>query len=333
MNKDDFDVALIPGMRERLAEAYARFRREVSDYLELESPAIQHAITREACPGCGAPISAARPLFTARQLRHVQCPRCELVYTLDIVEEENDRAIYQRNRAMQAYLELKKTPDFAQLETAKADYLAELLARHAEQRGALLDVGCSTGALLHSAERQGFSGHGIEANPDMAAQAQAAFGARVVQGYFPLAMPAVWPAFQAIALLDVLEHIPEPHTFLARLRGHLVDDGLLLVQVPNFNSLLVALEGPANSNFCHGHWLHFTAKTLANLLASSGFKPIFDETIITELDRIQIFTSAAIAAALRRLAPDAAVDAAALDAETIHGLRLGYKLVGVFRKC
>jgi 2-polyprenyl-3-methyl-5-hydroxy-6-metoxy-1,4-benzoquinol methylase len=58
---------------------------------------------------------------------------------------------------------------------------------------------------------------GIDANPDMIERARKRFGDRVSEGYFPGAVPASWPRFGAIAILDVLEHMVDPHAFLAEL--------------------------------------------------------------------------------------------------------------------
>jgi SAM-dependent methyltransferase len=332
MDKDAFDVALIPGMRERLAPAYARFRAAHAAFQRGESRIVARSSVRGRCPACEAPSSGAEPLFVSRSMHHVRCRRCELVYTLDILEEEDDRALYQPNSAMAAYLALKEDPAYAELEANKASYMAALARRHVAQPTTFLDVGCSTGELLAAAERLGFDVRGLDANPDMVARARKRFGDRVAEGYFPAAVPPGWPAFGVIAILDVLEHMVHPKDFLAQLARHLEPGGLLLVQVPNFASLVIQVEGPDNGNFQHGHWTHFTASTLGSLLACAGFDTLWRETIISELDRIREFPSAQILSALARLAPDYAGGVERLSAGEMHARLLGYKVVGVFRK-
>ena len=75
-----------------------------------------------------------------------------------------------------------------------------------------------------------------------------------------------------MAVLDVLEHFAEPLRFLTELRTHLSPGGRLLVQVPNWDSLLVRLEGDRSSVVAPGHWSYFTPRTLPALLARSGFR-------------------------------------------------------------
>ena len=331
ISRDDFDVALIPGMRERLAESYKRFRAAHAAFQQEESRVAVRSTERTSCPGCGAPSGEAQLLFTSRAMRHVRCPRCRLVYTRDILADEDDRALYQPNSAMIAYLDLKDGPDYTFLESRKAAYLASLAAPHAPKAGPFLDVGCSTGALMAAARDLGFDVYGLDANPHMAARARALFGERVTTGYFPDAIPASWPSFSVISILDLLEHMVEPRAFLAELRARLADGGLLLVQVPNFDSLVIQLEGPDNGNFCHGHWQHFTATTLSQLLGSAGFAEIHRETIISEQDRIMAFPKEAVLGTLKRIAPGYEGEGN-LSAEEIHRRFLGYKLVGLFRK-
>ena len=126
----------------------------------------------------------------------------------------------------------------------------------------------------------------------------------------------------------MLEHFAEPLRFLAELRAHLAPGGRLLVQVPNWDSLLVRLEGDHSSVVTPGHWSYFTPRTLPALLARSGFRALRVETVVSELDRIMTYSPARIADWLRRLRPAASVGT--LGATRLHDLCLGYKLVGIF---
>ena len=331
-DKDRFDVAMIPGMRERLASAYARFRAAHAAFQQGESRIVERASARERCPGCGASSNDAEALFVSRSMRHVRCRRCALVYTLDILDTADDQALYQQNSAMAAYLSLKEDPAYAELESNKASYLAGLARRFVDKPTTFLDVGCSTGELLLAAERLGFDVRGIDANPDMIERARKRLGDRVSEGYFPGAVPASWPRFGAIAILDVLEHMVDPHVFLAELSRWLAPGGILLVQVPNFDSLIVHLEGPQSGTFQHGHWTHYTAATLAPIVEAAGFETRWLETIISERDRILAFPREEILRALARAAPDYRGGIEGLSAAEMHRNFLGYKVVGVFGK-
>lgn len=72
--------------------------------------------------------------------------------------------------------------------------------------------------------------------------------------------------YDLITMLDVLEHMREPATALRRAKDLLVEDGVLLVTVPAFNSLWT---GHDDRNH---HMLRFRRRSLASLLASVGLR-------------------------------------------------------------
>jgi SAM-dependent methyltransferase len=98
-------------------------------------------------------------------------------------------------------------------------------------RRRLLDVGAHAGRLMGLASRAGWDVEGIELNPRTAAQAAAATGAAVHQGNIFSVDPR--GVFDAVTLIDVLEHIPEPRRALTRAAGWLRSGGAIAVKVPN----------------------------------------------------------------------------------------------------
>jgi len=80
-------------------------------------------------------------------------------------------------------------------------------------------------------------------------------------------------SFDVITIFHVLEHLPEPAVYLACARDLLAEDGLLVVEVPNFRTWGFALLGRRNLCFDPPHHLHFlTPPALAALLERSGFR-------------------------------------------------------------
>ena len=99
-----------------------------------------------------------------------------------------------------------------------ADILAGLGARVTRGR-ALLDVGAHAGRFLRVARGAGWDGEGLELNPKTAAYAARMSGAVVHQGNVHTFTPA--RCYDAVALTDVLEHVPQPLDILRRLRTFL----------------------------------------------------------------------------------------------------------------
>ncbi|MFT3752547.1 MAG: class I SAM-dependent methyltransferase [Paludibacter sp.] len=330
MTRAEFDVAAQPGLREQLAAVYAEFRAmQAVSQAVLHTPAPGAVVPRENCPGCAAAVTDAVALFTKHGVVHQQCRQCALVYTAQTLNESADAAQYDDTAFMQAYATLKRHPLYARLEQGKARYYLQQAQQHHAHLHTVLDIGASTGGVMAAAQALGLEGYGIEPDRAQAQHLQSRHGARFATGYFPQDLPADWPRFDLVTLLDVLEHMVEPVSFLRQIRTQLSPDSLLLVQVPNYHSLLVQLEGAANSNFCVGHWQHFTAQTLSQLLARAGFRTLLTSTCISELDRIQSSGSEKILATMRRVLQTQSVRLPA-EPDDLYAQGLGYKLFGLF---
>ena len=94
-------------------------------------------------------------------------------------------------------------------------------------------------------------------------------------------------AFDLIASFHVLEHVASPKLFLERCSSMLKDEGILFLEVPNFNS-----PGTSYDNFLQfPHLYNFTRHTLTNYLGCAGFAPIHIEEAISNLTIIAKKTS------------------------------------------
>ncbi|MBY0341649.1 MAG: class I SAM-dependent methyltransferase [Rhodocyclaceae bacterium] len=323
---DDFDVAAQAGLREELAAVYREFRSiQANSQSGLDEPG--QIVARQVCPGCGAATRDTTLLFSKNNIPHVRCNHCDLVYTLATLTPSADAAQYDGNEFMRAYVELKRHPLYAKLEIAKARYLLQRVQAQRAGVRTVLDIGASTGAMMAAAGLQGLDGYGIEPDRAMAELLGRLYPQRLINGYFPQDLSQDWPLFDLITLLDVLEHMVEPVCFLESIKASLGPEGVLLVQVPNFNSLLVQMDGPKNSNFCIGHWQHFTAATLSALLARAGFCALEIGNCISELDRIRDYPATQVLTTTARLLGEAkTVETPA----QLYEYGLGYKLYGLF---
>lgn len=81
-------------------------------------------------------------------------------------------------------------------------------------------------------------------------------------------------SFDVITMFHVLEHLVEPREHLSELRPLLSDDGVLVVEVPNHRDWLLHLSSSYKEFYYQeAHSYYFTARTLADIIASSGFDP------------------------------------------------------------
>ena len=322
-----FDAAQLPGMRQRLASYYASFRGKEAAVLVQQSVPGFVPYRQRDCPSCGLPPGARQPaVLTARGLDLLACRRCGLTYSRQVMDDAVDAARYLASDLDRESLRLRTSGPYLELEAARDRYYLHRLVQGGLTPARLLEVGCGTGTLLLEAEAAGWQALGIE--PGLAAQQVARErGATVVGGYFPQALPADATPVEAIALLDVLEHFADPRALLAQLRPALLPGGRLLVQVPNWDSLLIRLEGGAGSTICPGHWSYFTPRSLTSLLEREGFRTLSVETVLSEMDRILAYPPERVMTQLRALRPGTH---SLPDAAGLMDLGLGYKLMGVF---
>lgn len=332
ITRDDFDAALVPGFREATRANYTSLDRAwkatSSAVLGEDGEFVPGAGRERDCPLCGAPGASAQPLFRKLGMRIVACPACGLTYSRDVLTDAFDRQLYVRSESQSSYQDLKRNEAYAQLERTKSRYLVQRVGEWRKPPGRFLDIGPGSGKLLDAAREAGWSALGIEANAEFARQCRER-GIEVLEGFFPGVLPGE-ERFDVIALLDVVEHLHDPVDLLAKAAARLAPGGVLLIQVPNVDSLLVRLEGERNTNFCHGHWNHFNPRTLERLAQTAGLATLATETLITEIDRIRAFPAPQVAAAARRVAgvePPEGFGPAWLHA---HGL--GYKAVGYFTR-
>jgi SAM-dependent methyltransferase len=157
-------------------------------------------------------------------------------------------------------------------------------------RRRLLDVGAHAGRFMQVAKQAGWSVEGIELNPTTAACAARRTGAPVHQ-LNAQALVGERPAFDAITLTDVLEHIPDPVRMLVTLRPLLKSDGLIAVKVPCgpsqwrkervLSRIVSGREVSLAGNLVHVN--HFSPKSLKLALERAGFGQATVQTAPPEL--------------------------------------------------
>lgn len=183
--------------------------------------------------------------------------------------------------------------------------------------GRLLDVGCGPGFLLEAARERGWHGTGVDPSPVAVARArQLGFDAH--EGMLEdLDLGA--ERFDAIALLQVVEHMTDARPLLTACRRLLRPGGALLVATPNPASLL-AHQTRERFNYWIPpvHCVWYTPGALSRLLRRNGFAPVKESTWSARTSRLHdgltVVESSRIGRALpyraRRLAGSALTAAA-----------------------
>lgn len=108
----------------------------------------------------------------------------------------------------------------------------------------LLEIGCAYGYFLETARTAGWDVHGIEISADAVARCHAAGLYQVREGVADAETLASLPMVDAIVLLDVIEHLPDPSETLRLCAARLLPGGAIYLSTGDFSSLYARLAGP-----------------------------------------------------------------------------------------
>ncbi|HKI04241.1 MAG TPA: class I SAM-dependent methyltransferase [Thermoanaerobaculia bacterium] len=123
------------------------------------------------------------------------------------------------------------------------EYLVGLLRVHGIPGGRVLDVGAGYGFFLEALEKAGYEADGIEVSPHAAEQARRRTHGQVAEQGAEEPFPFPEERFDAVTLLDVIEHLQDYPAALASCRRCLRPGGKLFVITLNAHSLARPLLG------------------------------------------------------------------------------------------
>lgn len=198
----------------------------------------------------------------------LKCNGCGLGITSPFPDEEDsakmNQEIYQVKYRIQIYL--SKQSYFVK---RYMQYIKNI--KKYKEKGRLLDIGCNIGLFLKVAQQEGFEVSGVEINKECADYGIKHFNLDIYTDYIEdIAFSD--EKFDVITLFDVLEHVPDLHNFISEIARLLKDDGLLVLQSPNIDSLMATLtKSKWDWLTPPDHLYHFTPEVLTKFLISNGF--------------------------------------------------------------
>jgi 2-polyprenyl-3-methyl-5-hydroxy-6-metoxy-1,4-benzoquinol methylase len=104
----------------------------------------------------------------------------------------------------------------------------------AKPTGNVLDVGCGTGAFLHTMQRSGWEITGLEPDATARKKAKELYNLNLYNSEKLFSLPP--ESFDAITMWHVLEHVHELHNYIKKLKELLKPGGKLFIAVPNYTS-------------------------------------------------------------------------------------------------
>jgi SAM-dependent methyltransferase len=252
---------------------------------------------RASCPVCGEDGPKAAVLATDHVLPEhprvtlLRCPACGAAFLQDLnpPDYEHDMA-----EMLDYYVEQGAGIDFM---------VAPLLRLPPESVRRCLEIGCGFGfALDFSRYAFGWEVLGVDPSP-LAAAGGEALGLPVFRTYFSAGLDLGPEPFDLALCSEILEHVAEPHSLLAAIRGRLSPEGLLVLSTPNLAIVQRETEeGALGRALSPGlHLVLYDRNSLSLVLAKAGFS---DVRIEESPETLRAF-AACSPAALARLRPAA----------------------------
>jgi len=135
--------------------------------------------------------------------------------------------------------------------------------------GKILDVGAGSGILVEEALKMGYQAIGIEPSVWLQQKAEE-HHLPVIQGVLPSDL--IRGPFDAVTLIDVIEHVEDPIALLYEIRSVLAPNGLLILNTPDVRSFFAKALRWNWWHFRIAHITYFDKKTISMLLSKTGFE-------------------------------------------------------------
>ncbi len=198
-----------------------------------------------------------------------QCPKCGTKF-LSVLDQEYDYEngfMYETNNMsnvdIEERLRLAEGDDRRRFEAVKA--LCE--------NKVILDFGCGYGGFLHNISKVAKESYGIELGKD-----ERSFLAKRGIKCFKT-IEECNKKVDIITLFHVFEHLSNPEVWLNKLSDYLKTDGLLIIEVPNANDVLLTLyesEKFADFTYWSAHLYLYSIQSLSMLIKQCGKYDIID---------------------------------------------------------
>jgi 2-polyprenyl-3-methyl-5-hydroxy-6-metoxy-1,4-benzoquinol methylase len=190
-----------------------------------------------------------------------RCRNCGTVHQPSLPQGADLHDLY-REMSDRAYL----AEEQGRRRTARR--LLDLLGSHVP-RGRLLEVGCGHGLLLDEARRRDYEVDGLELSISAAGYARETLGLPVRE--MTLEDQALdGERYDAVLLVDVLEHLDDPVRTLNRAGELLAPGGALLVVTPDPSSPTARLAGSRWWGYLPAHFCLIPRATLRELMCAGG---------------------------------------------------------------
>ena len=232
--------------------------------------------TKDTCYLCGAKgLKVIRTQLRHNVTRNVfECGKCGIVYLEPVQQNLKDFYSEEYRRrytpVIGSALNSQELFDIClPIQKDRINALNHIL----DPTKKLLDIGCASGAFLHSVKNHVLECVGMEFNLDNARFVEETQGIKVhTESIEDVSLPQEY--FDIATMFQVLEHVDDPIRFLKKIHRLLKPGGTICIEVPNIQDVLLSvyeIEQYSDFWFREPHVFNYSPKTLTMTLEKTGF--------------------------------------------------------------
>lgn len=287
MKQEENPVIRTQELNPNLDKIHEHYQKVLSRYFNRDGSSRDEYFESVNCYNCGETKYTAE--FTINRFRHVRCARCGMVYVSPRLKETILHDAYnEEDYNAAAKYKLIPAVEYRREVIGRRKY--QQIAAYFKKPGSILDIGCGLGELLSIFDENGWDCLGVEFNELSAGYAREKFKLNIVQESIFDFKPAR-QKFDCIMLWGVLEHFTRPVSVLGKVYQLLRRGGLLVLEVPNGDSLLVRYYekyGGYIDRIIEGdrHIMLFSPEALRQMTERCGFKLVHLQTNGLDIDTL-----------------------------------------------
>lgn len=232
------------------------------------------------CPACESSARDAQPYVKVWSATYLRCSSCGHAFCDITPSAEALSQYYSQNIIGNTYYTNKAQIEnrIEQIYTPKLLWIIEAYKKSfGRLPKSILDLGAGSGHFLECAKRNGVDVAGLEIDDTYRKWAKENFGLELYKDRASLVKSGN-KKFDIVTSFNVIEHIPQPKTFIDLYDEFSHSESLIVVETPKFNSVTSALQRVYPETvrghlmpFIHVHM--FSDNSLATLLKRKGFTP------------------------------------------------------------
>ncbi|OGG12605.1 hypothetical protein A3D77_04680 [Candidatus Gottesmanbacteria bacterium RIFCSPHIGHO2_02_FULL_39_11] len=203
-----------------------------------------------------------------------RCNKCELVFVYPLPNESELNKYYEKFNYSLGF----ESENQIRKDSNKTLISLKYLMKTGKK---LLDIGCGAGFFLDEARKKGFIVEGTDMSNEVIRYARDRLKLKVFRGNFnSINIDKLKKnRYDAITLIQFIEHITSPHRIIENVYSILKPDGIICIVTPNINGWLYKiLKSEYNYLIPPEHVIYYSSKTLSKLLNFHKLKPIKVET-------------------------------------------------------